>query len=156
MALMLGPNHPALLDPLGPDPRRPHKAFGESLAAARFNRAYTQPKLADEVGVSRDQLREWEHGYRLPGAHHLRTLVAILGLRWDTENTVANDPIHPRSVAAHLTPIPTAPERRECAFDPRHLFTTVEVPAPLYCQPRCAGAAGRQEIRLARLAAGRG
>lgn len=120
-----------------------HKAFGASLKAARENRLYTQQKLADVIGVARDTLRNWENGYRLPGAVWLRRLVTVLALRWEGA-IVVNDPITRPALRLLVTPERPEPERHECAFDPRHVFVSVS-PAPPYCGPACAGAAMRRE-----------
>lgn len=138
---------PTLADQLGPASKRPHKSFGASLAAARLNRSFTDGRLASEIGVPRDVLRDWEHGYKLPSAGQLRALVRVLGLRWEGK-TVVNDPILPPvEPIVRLVPMSPPAGFRACAFNPAHHFMTKDVPTALHCSPACASAAVRQEMR---------
>jgi transcriptional regulator with XRE-family HTH domain len=57
--------------------------FAETLARLRNERGLSQRALADQAGVSVDELRHWEHGYRRPRLDSFMRLAAVLGVSLD-------------------------------------------------------------------------
>ena len=52
-------------------------AFGQTFLALRTRIGLTQVNLAEQLGVSRKAVGEWEGGLNHPKAEHLQTLVAL-------------------------------------------------------------------------------
>jgi transcriptional regulator with XRE-family HTH domain len=52
-------------------------AFGQTILALRTRIGLTQVGLAEQLGVSRKAVGEWEGGLNNPKAEHLQTLIAL-------------------------------------------------------------------------------
>lgn len=54
-----------------------------SMSAARINAGLKQEDVAEKLGISRDTIRGWENGKRIPRVDHAYALAAIYGLPID-------------------------------------------------------------------------
>src|SRR6266699_3706188 len=55
----------------------PNYAFGQALLTLRTTARLTQARVAEELGVSRKAVGEWEAGLNYPQAAHLRAFIAL-------------------------------------------------------------------------------
>lgn len=71
------------------------KIFGRRVAQLRNLKGWTQDRLADEVGVSRQQVQNWEYGLKGTTTKRLLSLCNALGVTpeqfWDSDYTPGDD-----------------------------------------------------------------
>lgn len=54
-----------------------------TLRAARINKGYTQKKAADEIGISKYTLSNYERGRYFPKAHIIKRMEKVYGEEYD-------------------------------------------------------------------------
>lgn len=54
--------------------------FSERVKVARIAARMTQHELAEELGVSAQAVRLWEHGLRRPGVNRVSAMARVLGV----------------------------------------------------------------------------
>lgn len=54
-----------------------------SMSAARINAGFKQDEVAEKIGISRDTIRGWESGKRIPRVDHAYALAELYGLPVD-------------------------------------------------------------------------
>ncbi len=59
------------------------KGLGETIKALRLEKGFTQPQLAEKVGVSKGMISVWENNVNEPKASYIKALAIVFEVSAD-------------------------------------------------------------------------
>ena len=84
--------------------------FNEKLRALRKAHRYSQPKMAEDLGLSQKQISNWELGYSEPGIEDIKKIARYFLISTDTLLGYSIEEMIPDAIKKHAITTQPDPE----------------------------------------------